>query len=90
MIQKYEIPTIGHNSISIPEDGRVLSAKNQNNRLVVYVDVDENSRVVEWKIDVLLTGQLSPSKNSQFIDTVLLDNDTFVVHVYFSGKEPVI
>lgn len=90
MIQKYEIPIVGGNSISIPENGRVLSVKNQNEHLVVYVDVDENSRKVEWKFDVVMTGQSSPTTKNQFIDTVIMEKGLFVVHVFFLGKEPVI
>lgn len=84
-IYKYELESLS-TTLNLPLGSKVLSVKNQRNRVVLYVEVDgdsEESMLLEKRTFIgVLTGGVVPNIQLQFIDTVLLHNDSFVLHVY--------
>lgn len=90
-IYKYEIPNLmGISEIEIPTNDtpyvEPLSVANQNNKLVLYTQVDLAKPVKTYKILSVLTGGTVPEDTDDetycFLGTVMFDNGAFVVHVF--------
>ena len=63
---------------------RVLSAKNQRGKIVVYYAESFSQRKQQIRIKTFLTGEELPEiSNMHFLDTILLNDDSFVVHVFW-------
>ena len=84
-IYKYELPTSGSIKIGIPYKSQILSVKNQhNNTLVLYALVDPEEEEIQQRTFIVATtgGIEVDSGTHQFIDTVMLANGAYVVHVF--------
>lgn len=65
------------------EVARVLCAKNQRNRVAVYVEVHpDTSKVTELVLFRAHTGDRVDRKSWNYVGTVMLDDDSYVLHVY--------
>ena len=60
---------------------RVLSAKNQKGKIVVYYVESFSQRKQQIRIRAVATGQEMPEMH--FLNTVLLNDDSYVVHVFW-------
>ena len=79
-IYKYKVGS-GLNQIQVPKGPELLSVKTQYGSPVAYFSVDDTAKHdVEVKIHLSLTG--APTPNGKFIDTLMLDNDNFVLHAF--------
>lgn len=82
IIYKYPL-SLGINKISIPKPYIILSIKTQNNIPVMYAQIDNPKNELDnISIVGLMTGHTYDYSYLEFIDTVLLDNDTFVLHFF--------
>jgi hypothetical protein len=81
MIHKYKIKLVGETKITVPRFSKILTAINQYEHLVVYVDANtENSDNVEMTVYSVMTGQKAPTRG--YLNTVSFDNGAFIVHVF--------
>ncbi len=65
-----------------------LSAKNQHDRLVIYYEETNRSEKETLKFYYFMTGQDYHTPYLNFLDTVMLNNGNFVIHVFWeSGNE---
>lgn len=85
-VHKYAVKT-AQNTVKMPRGAIILSAKNQNEELVLYAQVDTDAQMVDRRICCLATGEPMHSSLMTFIDTVLLENDQFVCHVFDRGEK---
>lgn len=74
--------------LDMPSGAKVLSAVNQRNRLCVYAEVDHSRQKNMRTFACVETGGPlpKPAGRWQFIDTVLLDDGAFVLHVYVHAE----
>ena len=74
--------------LSIGWKSRILTAKNQRDQIVVYYAESFSQRKQQIRIKTFLTGEELPDiSNMHFLDTVLLNDDSFVVHVFWEFVE---
>lgn len=74
--------------LSIGWKSRILTAKNQRDQIVVYYAESFSQRKRQIRIKTFLTGEELPDiSNMHFLDTVLLNDDSFVVHVFWESIE---
>ena len=66
----------------MPGGAEVISCANQGGRLQIWAVVDPASNLVERKFDVIMTGEDIEKAKRSFIQTVLLNAGTYVVHVF--------
>ena len=64
-----------------------LSAKNQHDKLVVYYEETNREEQETLTFYCFMTGQDSPAPHLTFLDTVMLNNGNFVVHVFWEFVE---
>ena len=75
-----------NNILPLPASAKILSARNQNNNIVVYYSFDSTDGVREVFIDSVLTGQRCDNMgNMTYLDTVVLYDGSFVVHIYYDN-----
>ena len=84
-IYKYEL-TMGENKLKLPKGAIILSAKEQFNKIVLYlaVDPDYNNPKTEVRhFHCFMTGTTICDYEDifVFIDTVLLNSGAYVAHV---------
>lgn len=89
-IYKYEL-NLGPNKVMLPYDAKVLSVAGQHNNLVMWVEVDTERPLWDNWFLVTLTGHaiVDNFHPREFIGTVLLDNETFILHVFKYRPDPV-
>ncbi|MDH6674268.1 hypothetical protein M2277_004960 [Paenibacillus sp. LBL] len=86
-IHKYDLPFV-RNTIEFPIGSKVISVKNQRERIVAYVMVPVDQTYndsVEIEFLVVGTGWTISNEDYRkyhFIDTVMTDNDQLVSHVF--------
>jgi len=85
-IYKYEL-SMGENKLKFPHGSIILSAKEQYNKVVIYLMVDtelKNKAQVTRNIYCTTTGTEIHDYDIFFtyIDTVMLNSGSFVVHVF--------
>lgn len=84
-IYKYDLGESVEVTIMLPPDAKVLSVGNQNNRMVMWVQLNTLETVVDRTFYVLGTGwkmdHIDFSK-TQFIGTILLDGGSLAYHVF--------
>ena len=86
-IFKYQFPTGTTEKIfQIPDvlNAKFLSAQIQNNRLSIWVQVNDRYGARPVKIHVYGTEHIIP-EGLNYIDTILTHNDKLVLHVFW-GK----
>ena len=69
--------------IALPVGAEVLSADTQDGEVYLWILLDKNAPPsVNRTFIVAMTGQEILEQNLRFIDTVLLSEGTFVLHVF--------
>lgn len=93
MIYKYNLNHLpGLYTVELPLDCEILSVKAQNNNVVLYVlttpEKYKSSIVDRYQFQIVYTGdpETYPNCNaSTFLDTVMLENDQLVLHIFNLG-----
>lgn len=67
---------------SMPEGAKILTAKEQNDEVCVWAEVDPDKPVEMRKIMVYGTGHSVPPEPQEYIGTAHLMNGSLVLHVY--------
>ena len=72
------------NLLALPYKSQILSVKNQHNKIVLYALVDPEEKEMQKRTFIVATtgGMEVDSGTHQFIDTVMLANGAYVVHVF--------
>ena len=83
-IFKYELAVEKEQRILMPAFSKILSIKTQNNNPFLWAMIDRNNQLVYRKFITYVTGKDMDSDNRKlkYIDTYLIDNDSFAGHVY--------
>ena len=82
-IYKYPLDLIGIQGIYLPLHSKILCVKEQYNNIVLYAEIDTAVNGEEFVEFVIVgTGHQLPTTNMKYIDTVLINQDTLVWHVY--------
>lgn len=85
---KYQLKIQAEQEIELPSHSRILSVKNQRNSIVLYAEVREDIKETKKiKVFLVCTGDKVPLDATLFLDTVLLNNGIYVLHVYLSGSQ---
>jgi hypothetical protein len=87
-IHKYGLNGNPDQQIEMPHGARILSADEQSNFICIWVLVDTNNKMAKRNIHICLTGGDETDRIVCIhVGTVLLNNGTFVVHVFDGGEE---
>lgn len=78
-IFKYEI-SVGANML--PLKCNVISIQVQGNKLCAWAEVDEDNTETEERFIAIHTGMVPPKEGAKYAGTYLLDNGSYVLHVY--------
>lgn len=82
-IHKFELNLGGITELELPEGCRWLSVANQNEKLVLWVELDPDRPKVTCRFITVATGHnLRPSETGEFIGTALFQGGQFVFHVF--------
>ena len=85
---KYQLKIQEEQEIELPSHSRVLSVKNQRNSIVLYAEVRKDIKETnKIKVFLVCTGDKVPSDATLFLDTILLNDGNYVLHVYLSGSQ---
>lgn len=85
---KYQLKIQTEQEIELPLHSRVLSVKNQRNSIVLYAEVREDIKETKKiKVFLVCTGDRVPSEATLFLDTILLNDGIYVLHVYLNGSQ---
>ena len=79
------VPQQGRLTLWLPEGSKILSVKNQYERLTIwYTTVHQTSVTEERELLVLHTATTPdiPQDKLEFLDTVLFADGTYVLHVF--------
>ena len=67
---------------------RLLTVKNQRGKIVVYYAESFSQRKQQIRIKTFLTGEELPEiSTAYFIDTVLLNDNSYGVHVFWESVD---
>lgn len=61
--------------------GKILCVAVQRGHPVVYAEVDAAALVVRRRVQLVMTGEQVP-RTGRYVGTLMLLNDTFVLHAY--------
>ena len=67
---------------SMPEGAKILAAKEQDNEVCIWVEVDHNRPIEMRKIMIYGTGHSIPQEPQEYVGTAHLHNGALVLHVY--------
>lgn len=89
VVYKYKLG-FGEHSIDTPKKSKFLSVKKQGTDLVAYFSVPEifkqSPEREHTRFVIITTGQgFQMERGTEFVDSFLFDNDSFVVHVFKRG-----
>ena len=85
-IYKYDL-IMGDNKLKLPEGSIIIGAKSQYNNIVIYILVEPRvdlNDCITRKICCMTTGtniEDYSTDNYTFIDTIMLNDGSYVVHV---------
>ena len=82
-IYKYTLLTTDETILDLPLNSEILSVKEQFGDICIWVKVDLGESTLESRKFVIYgTGHKIDKDNLKFIDTVVLFNGSFVLHVF--------
>lgn len=81
VIKAQQTMTIAH-EIEMQVDAIFLKAENQNGMISMWFEVDENKTIEKVFFMVLHTGNYKPDNPSIYLDTILFDEGSYVLHLY--------
>ena len=76
---------LSETTIMVGRGSYPLSAKNQHGRLVVYYEETNRNEQETLKFYYFMTGQDYRAPYLNFLDTVMLNDGNFVVHVFWES-----
>ncbi len=84
-IYKFALKMLGLEDAKIPHFGRIISAINQEDRVVVYSEIDLGEITKNVRFAVLGTGHKTGhiDKSWTFLNTVPTNNAQLVWHIYY-------
>lgn len=88
IIYKYPLNIGGTTTLGVPIGSTFLSVKSQNDNVVAYFQLDhehmnDDKKLAVYGFYVVATGHnFQVYDDMEFIDTLLLYDDKFVLHVY--------
>ncbi len=86
-VHKYEVDRgVAKSIFSIPITSRFLSLQVQDNKPVLYFEVNKNLREATQTFLAVETGAEVPL-GVRYIGTVMLDGDSYVLHIYWYRKQ---
>jgi hypothetical protein len=77
-VWKYQLD-VGRNLLEVPRNPKWLAVGQQNGRMMVWVEVDDEANEVTYELQVVGTGCVAPSAG-RYIGTV--QTPPYVRHVY--------
>lgn len=73
--------------MALPHMGEILSVNVQNNQVVIYAKVNTNALISPRRVFMALTGEFLPEHGFwDYLGTVMLDNGSYVLHVFVEGS----
>lgn len=83
-VHKFPLPTIapGLFHLDIPGFLQILSSEEQYGRIVLYALTESNEPMRTVQIRVLTTGEMLLFDNFNFLDTVMMENGNYVLHIF--------
>ena len=86
-IFKYNLPVklavLSPEKIEIQKGAIFLKAKNQREELSLWFEVDpEETEVEDVHFFIVHTGDYLPDNKKKYLETVLFDDGSYVVHLY--------
>jgi hypothetical protein len=73
---------LGFNHIPLPKCCEILSVKIQHGKICMWVKLNELNQKQDRTIVAVLTGEEINLEGFKFIDTCLLSNETFIIHLF--------
>ncbi len=84
-ILKYQIDSVGLQSIPMPRCSIILTAQIQGGLLTIWTVVDESQEICNRAINILGTGwEFENAETSRYISTV--QHNGFVWHIFDNGE----
>jgi hypothetical protein len=80
-VWKFEL-TQSDNKISLPFISQFLSVKVQNGAICLWALVEDTNHIVDRRVLLIGTGHPVPEDGVSYIDTVLLHDDSLVLHAF--------
>ncbi len=80
VIWKYPLSLTGTNILRMPEGAKVIHLGSQDNQLILWAIVDEESPLETRQFNIYGTGQPMTSEVEQYLGTVQIDS--LVWHVF--------
>jgi hypothetical protein len=84
-VYKYEIKNAGINIISMPQNAQILTAKEQDNKPMMWAMVDTDNPMEERCFELTGTGgAILPMKEGKrdYIGTIMIDFGVYVFHLF--------
>lgn len=84
-VHKFELPSAspGLFNITIPGFVKILSAKPQHSDVVIYALTESGCPSETIQIHIIMTGGMILFAEFEFLDTVMLEGDNYVLHVFW-------
>ena len=79
VIYKYQVE-VGYNALNLPKDSVVVHFGNQDNKLCVWVLLDEDNPLELYEVHIVGTGWLRVQEDWKFLGTV--QQGSFVWHAF--------
>ena len=83
-IYKYPLEVADEQLVTLPLHAKILSVKNQREKLVMYAEVDSET-IVTYRVRIYIIGTGNPRhvpKGAIFLNTVIMAGGNLVWHVY--------
>jgi hypothetical protein len=88
-IFKYTLKAVVVQKVVVPRPGRILSVVNQNEKIVLYVMVNDNASST-YSLEIIIYGTGHEIKGNTdhllFLDTVNLSEGDLMFHVFLRRK----
>lgn len=89
-IQKFQLfETNLSERLLLPADSFVLSSKVQKGSVCVWIAVGELKAKREFVFEARLTGQITDISRYTFLDTALLEDGDFIIHVFYKVEDAI-
>ena len=82
VIWKYPLRIKDQQTIKIPIGAEILGVQAQRNQPVLYALVEPTAKSIDTEIYTFSTGQYFTQENLFYRGTYLINNDSFVGHVF--------
>jgi len=69
-------------TFAIPQDGKILWVAVQSETPCIWVEVDPEAPKCNRQFAVYGTGHRMPAVSQQYVGSFMLENGSFVLHVY--------